>query len=35
MFLFENFLIVFFDDEGYLICLFEIDSFEEYVRMSN
>lgn len=26
---------IFFDDEGYLIRLSEIDSFEEYVRMSN
>lgn len=34
-FLSENFLTVFFDDEGYLIRLSEIDSFEEYVRMSN
>ena len=34
-FLSENFLTVFFDDEGYLIRLSEIDNFEEYVRISN
>ena len=34
-FLSENFLTVFFDDEGYLIRLSEIDNFEEYVRTSN
>lgn len=31
----ENFLTAFFDDEGYLIRLSEIDNFEEYVRISN
>lgn len=34
-FLSDNFLTVFFDDEGYLIRLSEIDDFEEYVRISN
>lgn len=34
-FLSENFLTVFFDDDGYLIRLSEIDNFEEYVRISN
>ncbi|HFI0236870.1 TPA: hypothetical protein ACGOVN_000654, partial [Streptococcus suis] len=31
----ENFLSAFFDEEGYLIRLSEIDDFEEYVRISN
>lgn len=34
-FLSENFLTVFFDDDGYLIRLSEIDNLEEYVRISN
>lgn len=34
-FLSYNFLTVFFDDDGYLIRLSEIDNFEEYVRISN
>ncbi|HFI0777475.1 TPA: hypothetical protein ACGO6N_002464, partial [Streptococcus suis] len=34
-FISENFLSAFFDEEGYLIRLSEIDSFEEYVRISN
>ncbi|MCD3400968.1 hypothetical protein KVF94_04200 [Streptococcus equi subsp. zooepidemicus] len=34
-FISENFLSAFFDEEGYLIRLSEIDDFEEYVRVSN
>lgn len=34
-FVYENFLFPFFDDDGNLIKLSEIDNFEEYVKVSN